>query len=168
MFYPYHRFRLKGCLGYRFRPVLKLTTAERDDLLPAGISVNGEELYVCRAYHNGDITPGTGSINNRGCYVSMHQQEHYHIVSEFLTKGKAGTRLVWSVKPWYDVIPSNAIAGGRTRVGETLFIARATLTLQGQSATVIGKVYAGRPGVAFIPLDGKEHQVSSFEFLQCF
>lgn len=162
----HHSFRFKGCLGYRFRPVLKLTSTEREDLFPAGMSVAGEVIYVCRAYQNGDIVPGTGNLNNRGCYVSIHQQ-NYVMVSEFLTKGKAGTRLVWSPKPSNNLIPSNAIPGGRTRLGETLFIARTTVGSLGNTTTVIGKVYASRPDVAFLSLDGEEQQVSSFEFLHC-
>lgn len=156
---------LKGCLGYRFRSVYKLTAAEKADLLIA--RDGGELLYVCRAYQNGDIIPGTGNINSGKCYVSIHQLEHVHTNGEFLTKGKAGSRLAWSQKPSNNVIPSNAIAGGRSRLGETLYVARATVSSGGRSSVVVGKVHAGRPDIAFLPFDGKEHEVYSFEFLVC-
>lgn len=154
-------------MGYRFRPVSKLTAAEKCDLLPAGTTLEGETLYVCRVYQNGDIMPGTGNINNGNCYVSMYQQEHIHTNAEFLTKAKAGSRLVWSQKPSNNVIPSNAVPGGRTRLGETLYIARATVIYGGQSTIIIGKVHASRPDVAFMGFMGKEELLYSFEFLLC-
>lgn len=157
----------QGCLGYRFRSVLKITAAEKADLLVGRDAVGGEFLYVCRAYQNGDIMPGTGNIITGKCYVSMYQQEHVHTDGEFLTKGKSGARMAWQQKPSNNVIPSNAIPGGRTRMGETLYIARANVVYGGRSSVVIGKVHAGRPDVAFLPFDGKEHEVYSFEFLVC-
>lgn len=145
----------------------KLTAAEKADLLVARDSIPNDYLYVCRAYQNGDIIPGTGNINSGRCYVSIHQKEHVHLNGEFLTKAKAGTRLTWSQKPSNNVIPSNAIPGGRSRLGETLYIARATAVSGGRSSIVVGKVHAGRPDVAFVPFDGKEFEVYSFEFLLC-
>lgn len=52
-------------------------------------------------------------------------------------------------------------------MGETLYIARANVVSGGRSSVVAGKVHAGRPDVAFLPFDGKEHEVYSFEFLVC-
>lgn len=145
----------------------KITAAEKADLLVARNTPGYEYLYVCRAYQNGDIIPGTGNINNGRCYVSIHKQEHVHTNGEFLTKGKAGTRLVWAQKPSNNVIPGNAVAGGRTRLGENLYVARATVVYEGRSSVVVGKVHAGRPDIAFLPFDGIEHEVYSFEFLVC-
>lgn len=158
---------LKDCFGYRFRSILKITTAEKNDLLVSGYATNGDVLYVCRAYQNGDIIPGTGNIYTGWCYVSIYQREHAHANGEFLTKAKAGTRLTWSQKPSNNVIPSNAVPGGRTRLGENLYVGRATLNSNGRSTTVVGKVHASRPDVAFLPLDGVEHEVYSFQFLVC-
>lgn len=154
-------------MGYRFRPVSTLTSTEKADLLPAGNGVFGEQFYVCRAFQNGDLIPGTGNINSGYCYVAIHQKEYALTNAEFLTKGKAGSRLIWAQKPSNNVIPSNAVAGGRSRIGETLYIARAPVTSNGRVTIATGKVHAGRPDVAFMPIDGKEELVYSFEFLLC-
>lgn len=157
----------EGCLGYRFRSVSKITAAEKADLLVARSNVASELLYVCRAYQNGDIIPGTGNINDGRCYVSIHKLEHVHINGEFLTRGRSGTRLVWKQKPSNNVIPNNAVPGGRSRLGETLYIARASVVSGSRSSVVVGKVHADRPDIAYMPFDGKEHEVYSFEFLVC-
>lgn len=145
----------------------KITAAEKADLLPAGSDIDGQVLYVCRVYQNGDIIPGKGNINSGRCWVGWGQKEFLHTSGEFLTKGKSGAGLTWAQKPSNNVIPSNAIPGGRTREGETLFIARSNLVVGEVSSRVVGKVHATKPDRAFVTFNGLEYIVYSFEFLQC-
>ncbi len=122
---------------------------------------------MCRVYQNGDIIPGKGNINSGRCWVGWGQKEFLHTSGEFLTKGKSGSSLTWTQKPSTNVIPSNAIAGGRTREAETLYIARASLVFDGVTTRVVGKVHASKPDRAFVTFNGLEYIVYSFEFLQC-
>lgn len=70
-------------------------------------------------------------------------------------------------KPSNNVIPSNAVPGGRTREGEVLYIARADIVVEGVSSRVIGKVHATKPDRAFVTFNGLEYIIYSFSFLQC-
>lgn len=144
-----------------------MTGGEQADLLPGGAGISGQ-VHVCRAYHNGDIIPGSANVQGGTCYVAFGGQEFGYSGGEVITKARAGSRLVWRAKPSNNVIPGNAIPGGRTRTGETLYIGRAIVhNGAGQASYAVGKVHAGRPDIAFLPFNGREHQVRSFEFLQC-
>ncbi|CAG7723568.1 unnamed protein product [Allacma fusca] len=51
-----------GCYSYRFRPKRLISYSANDRLVVAGRGLNDENLYPCRAYHNGDILPGANLV----------------------------------------------------------------------------------------------------------
>ncbi|ODM59418.1 Zinc metalloproteinase nas-4 [Orchesella cincta] len=62
----------QGCLGYRYVNI----NNNPNSLVPIGEEANGDTLYSCRAYHQGDIVPGKYHAGRRECHVSHGGGEH--------------------------------------------------------------------------------------------
>jgi len=155
-----------GCLSYRFRNFQLLSSGDRSALFPAGNdpNPNAGTTYVCRSYHsNGDRIPGVFALSTQTCYIANGGVETGVRAGDVLTNPQ-GARLTWVRGGG---IPSNAIAGGRTMDGEALYIARATIEVNGQRPTIPGKIHASSPGFAYVAYGGREYKVTDFSILVC-
>jgi hypothetical protein len=166
-----------GCaFGYRFRPLERLTDAQRKDMMPFGYNIRDEKLYLCRAYHQGDIIPGTLDIGGT-CYLPWGRLEHQYRgkgVEVFTVPGWGGNSnsggksgYKWLPVSGQKTIPANAIAGGRERNGDTTYIGICTLQREGKNTDVIGKIRSSQPNIAYIPFYGQEVQCTQFSILVC-
>ncbi|XP_058059960.1 uncharacterized protein LOC131210696 [Anopheles bellator] len=88
-------------------------------------------LYIGRAEFKGSLLPGAVERLAGVCYVAFGGAGHYVSQYEVLTDGH-GT----FVPTTGDKIPANALVGGKSERGETLYIGRANF----QGMTLVGKV----------------------------
>jgi len=165
-----------GCFSYRFRPADRLTEEERKDMFPLGFSISGQILYLCRAYHNGDIIPGT--FDGTTCYVPSNGVEHQYSgagveVFTFPGSGGRGHQVGQDSYRWENVsamakaIPTNAIPGGREKNGDTTYVGICTLQRDGIDSKVIGKVISSQPDRVYVPFYGQEVLCTEFGILVC-
>ncbi|KAJ6648309.1 Zinc metalloproteinase nas-7 [Pseudolycoriella hygida] len=156
-----------GCYSYRFRPMELIT----DDLLVVGGSdVNGELLYPCRGYHNGDIVVGRANLNERSCNVGYGGFEHVVRENFEIMTNPQDVNIHWIRRPEDGSFPENAIAGGRTAEREPLYIGRCTLTLEGagrRSTTIPGKIHRSASTGMYVVFEGREFVCHDFEILVC-
>ncbi|XP_063991103.1 uncharacterized protein LOC135169755 [Diachasmimorpha longicaudata] len=112
--------------------------AAKDGIVPPNAFVGGfensEEHFVGRVHHEGAVIPGKIHPEYRQCYVPLSHREHSDSNYEVLCECNG----IWTPLSDGDAIPPNAIPGGHTADGETLFIGRA----EHQDAMVIGMVDA--------------------------
>lgn len=157
-----------GCLSYRFRFPFMIDSSSRP--VGGGYEPNGLTLYICRAYIRGDIVPGKAVLRNNQwtCWVSYGGSE-IHMTDrekfEVLTNPKE-VNLNW-VRGDRNSYPPNAIAGGRTVHGETLYIVRCRATINGQNHLIPGKIHANHPQHMYYPYGFREHRCTDFDFLVC-
>ncbi|ODM59416.1 hypothetical protein Ocin01_20215 [Orchesella cincta] len=120
-------------LGYRYVNI----DNNPNFLVPVGEETNGDTLYSCRTYHQGDIIPGKYHAGRRECHVSHGGAEHSktgaHI--EVLTSPN-GTPLAW-VRT--NELPANAIPGGRTNERENIYVIRCEISISGRGVFIPGK-----------------------------
>ncbi|CAG7832488.1 unnamed protein product [Allacma fusca] len=156
-----------GCYSYRFRARRLISYSANDRLVVAGTGLNNENLYPCRAYHNGDILPGKGDSGS--CHVSYNGAEYTETSNFEVLSNPKGANLVWRQYTKGSPIPDNAIQGGRTAERETLYIGRCTFTDQNQRKTMIvpGKYHPSASDKLYIPYGGGEFQCEPFELLVC-
>lgn len=128
------------------------------DAVPGGHDVNGELIYVGRAYDNGDLIPGKIVPSHGVLYVPYGGEEHSHSNYEYLVRPTYGS-LDW-VPAADGVIPSGAVLAGNTSAGEGLFVGRANY----EGSWVIGKVQRSHQ-VLYVPFGGKEVAISDYELL---
>lgn len=149
----------KECLGYRYVN----TKSEFKNPVVVGPDPNGEIMYTCRAYHEGDIIPGKYNSVNGECHVPWRGGEHRktgeHV--EVLTN-PSRENLVWQES---EEIPSTAIRGGRTNERETLYVVRCEAKVNGESVWFPGK-YQVSSG-AYLSFGGVELRCGHFEYLVC-
>lgn len=106
-----------GCYSYRYRPISLITN---DNLVSGGTDINGDTLYPCRGYYNGNIIVGKGSPKAGSCHVGWGGQEHTLTENfEILTNPK-NVNINWKKRPHNGFFPSNAIRGGRSAKKRTL------------------------------------------------
>ncbi len=155
---------ISGCYSYRFRPISLISN---DNLVSGGTDSNGDILYPCRGYVNGDIIVGKGNIKSRSCHVGYGGLE-YKLTENFeiLTNPK-NVNINWTKHPTDGSFPSNAIRGGRTAEREPLYIGRCTLQFDGKNTTIIGKIHRSASSGMFVSYGGKEYQCSSYDILVC-
>lgn len=114
---------------------------------------SGEQLYIARARHEGDLIPGKLHPSHGVTYIAYAGGEHSHSEYEVLC-GSGGH--------WVHVmdshIPPNAVPAGETAEGEPLFIGRATH----EGTVTVGKVQASH-GCCYIPYDREEVAYKQFE-----
>ncbi|XP_034234203.1 natterin-4-like isoform X2 [Thrips palmi] len=121
----------------------------------AGNDVNGERLYVCRAFHEGDTIPGKLVASHRGAYVSRDGKEHKKDYYEVLVGG----RVSW-VRGSNGQVPANALVAGRTVQGENLYVGR----FRHAGTMTPGKVHVSHR-CCYIPYGGNEVSATSYEVL---
>ncbi|XP_030761870.1 uncharacterized protein LOC115886738 [Sitophilus oryzae] len=123
--------------------------------LLGGHDVDGDAIYVGRAFHENDWIPAKVVPNKQVAYVAYGGSEHeltqYQVLCE--------QRFDWLPSGGGN-IPPGAVEGGRTADGESLFIGR----VYHDGALSIGKVHPSH-GVCYVPFDGKEVGHSNYEVL---
>ncbi|XP_064466158.1 uncharacterized protein LOC135377570 [Ornithodoros turicata] len=121
---------------------------------------SGENIYIGRAMHGGDVLPGKIVPSHNVCYVSYEGREHpYHTCQVLVTMDDSP--FGW-VPDSNGRLPPGAIQGGQTEDGEPLYIGR---TFH-EGALTIGKIQCSH-GRLYIPYGGGEHSYTSYEALVC-
>ncbi|CAG7828238.1 unnamed protein product [Allacma fusca] len=158
----------QGCYSYRFRAKRLISYSANDRLVVAGKGVIDEDLYPCRAYHNGDIVPGKGDSYG-SCFVPYNGAEYYKSSNFEVLSNPKGVNLVWRQHPKGSPVPANAIRGGRTAERETLYIGRCTFTDQKakKTMTIPGKYHPSASDQLYIPYGGGEYKCEPFDLLVC-
>ena len=136
-----------------------VSTNVRSDLPPfavhAGHDVNGDAIYVGRAYHNGEMLPAKVVANRQQAYVVWGGQEIEKHDIEILT----GHHYSWIPSCGGDV-PPHAVRAGQTSDGEPLYIGRGPYN----GSLTPGKIHPSH-GCLYIPFGGTEHALQSYEVL---
>ncbi|XP_023311629.1 natterin-4-like [Anoplophora glabripennis] len=123
--------------------------------LHGGVDIDGHQIYVGRAFHDGDWIPAKVIPGKHVAYVAYNGEEigvdNFQVLCE--------QRFDWVPTNGGD-IPPGAVEGGRTSDGEPLFIGR----VEHEGSQTVGKVHPSH-GVLYIPFDGKELAYPNYEIL---
>lgn len=116
---------------------------------------DGEQLYVGRARHAGDIIPGKVVPSHQVCYIPWGGAE----------QAKTEYQVLCNCDPvWMPAtegrVPTGALPAGETEGVEPLFIGRATHN----GVMCVGKVQETH-GVCYVPYGGKEMAFKEYEVL---
>ncbi|XP_026475395.1 uncharacterized protein LOC113380251 [Ctenocephalides felis] len=120
-----------------------------------GRDVDGSQIYLGRAIHNGDILPAKVIPGRRSAYVSYCGKEIRVHQFQMLVR----PQYKW-VTCQNGYVPPNAFPAGETLYGETLYAGRVTA----RGATTIGKVHPSHK-CCYIPFCGKEEKYDVYEVL---
>ncbi|KAJ8979375.1 hypothetical protein NQ317_003074 [Molorchus minor] len=123
--------------------------------LRGGVDIDGSQIYVGRAFHEGDWIPAKVIPSKDVAYVPYGGQEHAKDRFQVLCE----QRFDW-VPAHGGIVPPGAVDGGRTSSGETLYIGR----VHHQGSHTVGKVHPSHR-VCYIPFDGKEIPYQQYEIL---
>ncbi|XP_037033070.1 uncharacterized protein LOC119072042 isoform X2 [Bradysia coprophila] len=121
-----------------------------------GQDLSGENLYVGRVEHQGDIIPGKVVPSQGICFVPYAGKEHGKSEYQVLMTDED---IVWTDAS-YGEIPTGAIQGGVTVDGERLYIGR----VKHMGAMCVGKIHPSHQ-VCFISFDGREFSYSLYSAL---
>jgi len=121
----------------------------------AGRDSDGDAIYAGRASHNGDLLPAKIVPSKHKAYVAWGGEEHEKHQYEIL----CGSHYIW-VSGHNGSVPPNAMATGKTRDGEVLYIGRG----HHAGSLTPGKVHPSH-GCLYIPYGGKEISLKSYEVL---
>ncbi|CAG9764549.1 unnamed protein product [Ceutorhynchus assimilis] len=120
-----------------------------------GYDIDGTQIYVGRAFHEGDWLPAKVMPEKNVAYVAYNGQEHakdrYQVLCE--------QRFDW-VPSSGGHVPPGAVEGGRTSDGETLYVGR----VHHEGSLTVGKVHPSH-GACYIPFGGREIGNDSYEIL---
>lgn len=131
-------------------------------IVPAGAEFNGETLYSCRAYHQGDIIPG--KYHPRGeCHVAWGGQEFSKTSDIEVLTNPHGARFQWIAAP--GALPPNAVRGGRTNERENIYVVQCQLQSADQISWFPGKYTVSAGG--FTSYGGQEIRCGVMQFLVC-
>ncbi|XP_026841400.1 uncharacterized protein LOC6590718 isoform X1 [Drosophila persimilis] len=120
-----------------------------------GHDTDGDQIFVGRAYHEGDLLPAK-VVPNKGCaYVAYGGSEHVKHDFELL----AGYGYGW-VPDSFGNVPPNSIVCGRTTEGENLYIGRGYHS----GSLTPGKVHPSHRCL-YIPFGGEEVRLDAYEVL---
>lgn len=136
-------------------------------MVSGGTDINGDTLYPCRGYYNGDIIVGKGNPKAGSCHVGWGGLEHRLTENfEILTNPK-NINLNWKKRPDNGSFPSNAIRGGRSAEREPFYIGRCTLQFDGKLTTIIGKIHRSASTGLYVTYGGKEYICNNYDILVC-
>ncbi|XP_055371659.1 uncharacterized protein LOC129605757 isoform X2 [Condylostylus longicornis] len=121
----------------------------------AGHDSDGDQIYVGRAYHDGDLLPAKVIFNKNCAYVCHGGNEHVKHQFEIL----CGTSYRW-LPASNGHVPPNSVEGGRTSNGEQLYIGRGHHC----GSLTPGKIHPSHQCL-YIPYGGQEIRLSSYEVL---
>ncbi|KAJ2940005.1 hypothetical protein O0L34_g14036 [Tuta absoluta] len=109
---------------------------------------DGSQLWVIRAWHNGDLIPGKFSVRHNAASIMYDGKEiHVQNIEVLIARPES---LKW-VPASNGAVPPGAIAGGRTASGETLYVGRARYQL----SVTPGKVHPSHNS-CYIAFGGNE------------
>ena len=120
-----------------------------------GVDKDGCDIYVGRAYHEGDWIPAKVIPGRHTAYVAHGGGEHVKDSFQILCE----QRFDW-VQTSGGNIPPGAVEGGRTDTGEPLYVGR----VWHDGAHTVGKVHPSH-GCCYIPYDSQEMSFSDYEIL---
>ncbi|XP_018321824.1 uncharacterized protein LOC108734675 [Agrilus planipennis] len=120
-----------------------------------GIDVDGAEIFVGRAYHEGDWIPAKVIPSRQVAYVAYGGGEHVKHKFQVLCE----QRFDW-VPSGGGNIPFGAVEGGRTSDGELLYIGR----VWHDGAHTVGKIHPTHRCL-YIPFNCTEMSFSEYEVL---
>jgi hypothetical protein len=135
-------------------PTTSKAPLPRDAVL-GGRDVDGSQIYVGRASHDGETIPCKVIPTKQVAYISYNGSE----ISKHNFDILIGNDVKWK-KERNGKIPKGAYPGGQTRGGETLYIGR----VDHSRSTTVGKVHASH-GCCYIPFGGKEIPFKEYEVL---
>lgn len=119
----------------------------------AGHDCDGSQIYVGRAWHNGDQLPAKVIPSKRAAYVAYGGQEVFVDNYDMLCNGN----VQWvSTHPSSRAVPPFSVSGGQTADGEPLYIGRA----HHEGSLTIGKMHISH-GALYIPFGGQEIPIHS-------
>ncbi|KAH0956632.1 hypothetical protein HN011_005842 [Eciton burchellii] len=124
-------------------------------LIIIGRDLDGRNLAVGRAMHQGDILPAKVKLEHGIAYVSHGGAEHIKHDFEVLMPAHFN----W-VRAVHGHIPEHAVEAGRTMSGEMLYVGRTFHN----GTPCVGKVHRSH-GCLYIPFDGKEISYREYEVL---
>ncbi|XP_044729705.1 uncharacterized protein LOC123293054 [Chrysoperla carnea] len=125
-----------------------------------GVDRDGTDIFVGRAFHEGDLIPAKVIPAKQIAYVAYDGREIMkHSFEVMCTSMYDQGRVTWRASHGSS-IPYGAIPGGHTAQGETLYIGR----VFHDGAQTVGKVHPSH-GKCYIPYDGHEHHHHSYEVL---
>ncbi|XP_014223781.1 natterin-1-like [Trichogramma pretiosum] len=120
-----------------------------------GRDVDGTQIYVGRAYHEGDNLPAKVIPEKNVCYVAYGGGEHLKYNYEVLVERE----FQWI--PCSDgSVPGDAVVAGQTCDGEALYVGR----VYHDGAQTVGKVQPSH-GCLYVPFDGEERSFTHYEVL---
>lgn len=124
-----------------------------DGAILAGHDQDGTQIYVGRAWHNGDLIPAKVIPSKQACYIAYGGQEILKDEIEVLCYGN----VTWvKSHPSTRTVPPFSVSGGTTSEGEPLYIARA----YHDGALTVGKLHISH-GALYIPFAGSEVPIHS-------
>lgn len=120
-----------------------------------GHDSDGDEIFVGRAYHNGELLPAKVIPSKQSAYVAWGGQEIRVNDYEILT----GHHYCWIPASNGDV-PPHSMRVGQTSDGEPLYVGRG----HWQGSLTVGKIHPSH-GCLYIPYGGGEHRLDHYEVL---
>lgn len=123
--------------------------------LIAGNDVDGTQIYLARAFHEGEQIPGKFMPTKHAMYICWNGQEILKHQFEIFSVPHAR----W-VPSGHGSIPPGAVIGGNTTTGEPLYIGRTFY----QGSLTPGKVHPSH-GSLYIPFGGAEIPFKNYEIL---
>lgn len=121
----------------------------------AGIDADGSPIYVGRVYHDGDCLIAKVIPSKKFAYACKNGHEISKQYFEFL----CNESVRW-VSSSNGQIIENALNGGATMDGETLYIGRGIH----EGSLTVGKVHPSH-GCLYIPFGGREVSLKQYETL---
>lgn len=121
----------------------------------AGHDTDGAQIYVARAFHEGEQIPGKFMPGKHAMYIAWNGQEILKHQFEVFSVPNAR----W-VPSGHGSIPPGAVIGGHTNTGEPLYIGRTFY----QGSLTPGKVHPSH-GSLYIPFGGAEIPFKNYEVL---
>ncbi|CAH1117733.1 unnamed protein product [Phaedon cochleariae] len=120
-----------------------------------GYDIDGAQIFVGRAFHEGDWLPAKVIPSKNVAYVAYGGEEHGKSQFQVLCE----QRFDW-VPSSNGNIPYGAVEGGRTSDGEPLYIGR----VHHMGSHTVGKIHPSHR-TCYIPFDGKEIGYPHYEIL---
>lgn len=121
----------------------------------AGNDADGSPIFVGKAFHEGDLIPAKVIPSKNVAYVSYNGTEIPKQQYEVLCNGNVS----W-VPSSHGQIQHNAVVGGNTASGETLYIGR----VHYMGSLTPGKIHPSH-GSLYIPFNGAEIPHKNYEIL---
>lgn len=142
------------CKGLNWVPVTAHSGVPPNAVV-AGRDVDGAQIFVGRAYHEGDTIPAKAIPSKNVAYVPYNGQEIAKSEWQMLT----GHGFSW-VTSGSGHVPPEAVVAGHQSNGEPLYVGRASIN----GALTTGKVHPSHNCI-YVPFGGLEHSVHQYEVL---